>query len=319
MTNLLQNNATIRRGKIIARFLFRAIMQRVRRRLVIMLIIRTLQEMSDDDATHMAAAISYYALVSLFPLTLGLIAIMSFIQDAPSAQTITSWVASFLPGSENLVKVNIESVLAVRGTIGLFAVVGLFWAGSAIFGGITRSINRAWDVHTDRPLYLSKARQLVMAVLTGLLFLFSTSITTFLRAYERFAEFNIPFADMLAGPFNDVLVSTTSLVILHASSFVLVLMVFLMLYKYMPNTRTYWRYIWLGALVAAILFETTKNLFIIYLNTFTNFANVYGTLAPVVALLLWTYLSGLILILGAELSSEYGRIRRGIERGVLIN
>ena len=319
MTNLIQNNATIRRSKIIARYRYRAIMQRVRRHMAIMLVIRTLQEMSDDDATHMAAAISYYALLSLFPLTLGLIAIMSFVQDAPSPDTITSWVASFLPGSENLVKVNIESVLAVRGTIGLFALVGLFWAGSAIFGGITRSINRAWDVHTDRPLYLSKARQLVMAVLTGLLFLFSTSITTFLRVYERFAEINIPFGDMLAGPFGDILVSTTSMAILHASSFVLVLMVFLMLYKYMPNTRTYWRYIWLGALVAAILFETTKNLFIIYLNTFTNFANVYGTLAPVVALLLWTYLSGLILILGAELSSEYGRIRRGIERGVLIN
>ena len=319
MTNLIQSNALIRRGKIIARYRFRAIMQRVRRRMVIMLIIRTLQEMSDDDATHMAAAISYYAVLSLFPLTLGLIAIMSFIQDAPSAQTITSWVASFLPGSENLVKVNIESVLAVRGTIGLFALVGLFWAGSAIFGGITRSINRAWDVHTDRPLYLSKARQLVMAVLTGLLFLFSTSITTFLRVYERFAEINVPFGDMLVSPFGDLLISTTSMAILHASSFALVLMVFLMLYKYMPNTRTYWRYIWLGALVAAILFETTKNLFIIYLNTFTNFANVYGTLAPVVALLLWTYLSGLILILGAELSSEYGRIQRGIERGVLIN
>ena len=316
MTNLIQNNATIRRGKVIARYRYRAVMQRVRRHMAIMLVIRTLQEMSDDDATHMAAAISYYALLSLFPLTLGLIAIMSFVQDAPSPDTITSWVASFLPGSENLVKVNIESVLAVRGTIGLFALVGLFWAGSAIFGGITRSINRAWDVHTDRPLYLSKARQLVMAVLTGLLFLFSTSITTFLRVYERFAEINTPFGNMLVG---DILVSTTSLVILHASSFALVLMVFLMLYKYMPNTRTYWRYIWLGALVAAILFETTKNLFIIYLNTFTNFANVYGTLAPVVALLLWTYLSGLILILGAELSSEYGRIRRGIERGVLIN
>ena len=319
MTNLIQNNATIRRGRIIARYHFRAIMQRVRRRMVIMLIIRTLQEMSDDDATHMAAAISYYALLSLFPLTLGLIAIMSFVQDAPSPETITSWVASFLPGSENLVKVEIESVLAVRGTIGLFALVGLFWAGSAIFGGITRSINRAWDVHTDRPLYLSKARQLVMAVLTGFLFLFSTSITTFLRVYERFAEINVPFGNMLISPFGDVLVSTTSLVILHASSFVLVLTVFLMLYKYMPNTRTYWRYIWLGALVAAILFETTKNLFIIYLNAFTNFEDVYGTLAPVVALLLWTYLSGLILILGAELSSEYGRIRRGIERGVLIN
>ena len=308
---MIRSNPMLRRGKILARYHFRAILQRMRRRMLIMLIVRTLQEMSDDDATHMAAAISYYALVSLFPLTLGMIAIMSLLQDAPSPETITGWVASFLPGSENLVKVNIEAVLAVRGTIGVFAVVGLFWAGSAIFGGITRSINRAWDVHQDRPLYLSKARQLVMALLTGLLFLFSTSITTFLRVYERFASIN--------NPFGDILISTTSLAILHVSSFVLVLMVFLMLYKYMPNTKTYWRYIWVGALVAAILFETTKNLFIVYLNTFTNFANVYGTLAPVVALLLWTYLSGLILILGAELSSEYGRIRHGIERGVLIN
>ena len=163
----------------------------------------------------------------------------------------------------------------------------------------------------DRPLYLSKARQLVMAMLTGLLFLFSTSITTFLRVYERFASVSFPFGDML--------VSTTSLVILHVSSFVLVFAVFLMLYKFMPNTKTYWRYIWVGAFVAALLFEITKNLFILYLNTFTNFASVYGALAPVVALLLWTYVSGLILILGAELSSEYGRIRRGIERGVLLH
>ena len=308
---MIRSNALLKRGKTLFRFRLRAISRRLGRYLLVMLILRTLQEMSDDDATHMAAAISYYALLSLFPLTLGLIAIMSFVHDAPSPETITNWVASFLPGSENLVKVNIESVLAVRGTIGVFAVLGLFWAGSAVFGGITRSINRAWDVQADRPLYISKARQLVMASLTGLLFLSSITITTFLRVYERFAELNIPFGDML--------ISTTSLAILHVSSFAMVLAVFLMLYKFMPNTKTYWKYVWVGAFVAAVLFETTKNLFIVYLNTFTNFANVYGALAPVVALLVWAYVSGLILILGAELSSEYGRIRQGIQRGVLIN
>ena len=268
--------------------------------------------MSDDDATHMAAAMSYYALVSLFPLTIGLIAIASlFLDDAQSSQTIIDWVGSFLPGSEGLVEANIEVVLEARGTVGAFALIGLFWTGSAVFGGITRSINRAWDVHADRPLYLSKARQLVMALLTILLFLFSTSISTFLRLYERIAYLNIPYVEML--------VKTSSILILYASSFVLVLAVFLMLYKFVPNTRTYWRYIWLGALVATTLFETTKNLFIWYLNNFTNFSSVYGTLASVVVLLLWSYLSGLILILGAELSSEYGRVVRGGERGRLLS
>lgn len=302
----------LRRLKTIARYRTRTVAQRLQRITVLRLIARTLQEMSDDDATHMAAAMSYYALVSLFPLTLGLISITSFfLEDAPTQQTIVDWVASFLPGSESLIEANIHVVLEARGTIGAFAIVGLFWTGSAVFGGITRSINRAWDVHTDRPLYLSKARQLVMALLTGLMFLFSTSIITFLRIYERIAYLDFPYAETL--------VSTSSVIILYASSFVLILAVFLMLYKFVPNTKTYWRYIWVGATVAAALFETTKNLFIWYLNTFTNFGSVYGTLASVVVLLLWAYVSGLILILGAELSSEYGRIRRGAERGMLLH
>ena len=312
MTDTMRNYQMLRRLKTVARYRSRSVIQRLRRITVLRLIARTLQEMSDDDATHMAAAMSYYALVSLFPLTLGLISLTSFfLEDAPTHQAIVDWVASFLPGSESLIEANIDVVLEARGTIGVFAIIGLFWTGSAVFGGITRSINRAWDVHTDRPLYLSKARQLVMALFTGLMFLFSTSISTFLRIYERIAYLDFPYAEML--------VKTGSVVILYASSFVLILAVFLMLYKFVPNTKTYWRYIWVGAIVAAALFETTKNLFIWYLNTFTNFGSIYGTLASVVALLLWAYLSGLILILGAELSSEYGRIRQGTERGVLLH
>lgn len=312
MASATRTHSMLRRPKTIVRYRTRAIVQRLRRIFALRLIARTLQEMSDDDATHMAAAMSYYALVSLFPLTLGLISISSFFsEDAQTQRTIIDWVVSFLPGSEILIQANIDVVLQARGTIGVFALVGLVWTGSAVFGGITRSINRAWDVRQDRPLHISKAIQLVMALLTGLLFLFSTSISTFLRAYERFAYLDIPYASSL--------VETSSIIILYASSFVLVLMVFLILYKFVPNTKTYWRYIWIGALVAAALFETTKNLFIWYLNTFTNFGSVYGTLASVVALMLWAYLSGIILILGAELSSEYGRIRRGIDRGSLLH
>ena len=68
-----------------------------------------------------------------------------------------------------------------------------------------------------------------------------------------------------------------------------------------------------------MLFELAKYLFVLYLGRFANFENVYGALTPVIVLSLWTYVSGLILIFGAELSSEYGRLRRGVERGVLIH
>ena len=98
-------------------------------------------------------------------------------------------------------------------------------------------------------------------------------------------------------------------------SFVFNLAIFLSLYKILPNTRTHWRYIWPGALVAALLFEGSKFLFVLYLDNFATFNAVYGSIGSVIALLLWAYVSAFILILGAEMSSEFGRMIRGIDRG----
>ena len=285
--------------------------ERYQDKFLVKLLVRTTKEFIADDATHMAAAISYYALLSLFPMIIGLIAVLSFFwQDTAVQDLIISWMSGFLPGAEDVIRdYEIEDLIAVRGPVGAFALIGMFWTASAIFGGITRSINRAWDVDHDRPLYISKPYQMLMALATGLLFLTSTSINIFLGASEQFASANLPIPEFL--------ISGTSSAILYASSFTLMLAVFMVLYKYVPNTKTYWRYIWPGALVAAVLFEITENLFIIYLSRFANFSNVYGALTPVVIVLIWSYLSGLILILGAELSSEYCRIRRGVERGSL--
>ena len=287
----------------------RTVGERLGRIFLVALIVRTIQEMSADDATHMAAGVAYYALFSLFPLLLGLIAILSFFLESQDIQTrLTSFATDYLPGSGRLVEENIKGVLAFRGALGLFAVVGLFWSGSAIFGAVNRSINRAWDVHKDRPIYIGKPRQLVMALAVGLLFMMSVSTATLARIAGRLGQIDFPGVDFLVSNFVRVL--------LQGSSFLLMLMIFLLIYKFMPNTKTYWRYIWPGAVVGAFLFEICKNLFIVYLNQFAKFENIYGSLAPVIALLLWAYVSSLILILGAELSSEYGRLRNRVARGV---
>lgn len=280
--------------------------------LVFRLVARTIHEMTTDDATHMAAGVAYYVLFSLFPLILGLIAVLSFFVDDATAQSqLTVWISGFLPGSEQLVIDNIDAVVAFRGALGLFAVLGLFWSGSAVFGAITRAVNRAWDVVDTRPFYITKVRQLIMALGTGLLFVTSLSMATVVRIAGKITTSEVPGIQAL--------VNTGSLVVLQLGSFLLMLAIFLLLYKYLPHTKTYWKYVWPGALVGASLFELAKNFFIFYLNTLTSFENIYGSLAPVVALLLWAYLSSLILILGAELSSEYGRIKMGVERGMPIH
>ena len=281
-------------------------------RFVVRLLGRTVKEMSDDDATHMAAGVSYYALFSIFPLLLFLIGALSLLLEPAEIRVrLTEMSAGYFPGSQGLIDNNLDIVLKARGALGLFGMLGLLWTGSAVFGAVSRSINRAWDVQADRPFIISKPRQLAMAAAVGLLFLVSLSAATVARATDLF------ISEELHGP--AAVLGWLLPGSLQAISLGLTASMFLLMYKFMPNTRTHWRFIWPGAVSGAILFELAKNLFVVYLTRVARFEDVYGALTPVIVLSLWTYISGLILIFGAELSSEYGRLRQGVQRGDLLH
>ncbi len=293
-----------------ARRRYQAVQRRLLRRFLVVLVVRTVQELSADDATHMAAGVAYYTLFSLFPLLLGTIAALSFFLESERVQAeLVGWVSQYLPGSSQFVESNLEAVLRIRGALGVFAAIGLLWSGSAIFGAISRAVNRAWDVHRDRPFYISKPRQLLMALGVGALFLLSVGTSAFIQITASIASQDLPGWSFLY--------EAMGRTVLQASSLGFTVSIFLLIYKFMPNTKTYWRYIWPGAVLGAVLFEVAKNVFILYVNRIAQFEHVYGSLAPVIALLLWTYVSSFILILGAELSSEYERLKRGVQRGML--
>ena len=274
----------------------------------IMLVYRTVQEMKHDDATHMAAGVAYYSILSLFPLTIGILAIFSPLLPADTVENaFLDFLRTYLPGSDDAFRENLEATGGLRSAIGIVSVLGMFWSASAIFGAISRAVNRAWDVHEDRPFYIDKVRHIAMAFSVGLLFLLSVTTTTLLQ-----------FVDTLAGDVGGMVqlleqdaVNTVARVL----PFLFSLSIFFMIYKYVPNTVTQWRYIWPGALLAALAFEVSKGFFLLYLDHFADFERVYGSLGSVVILLLWTYVSSLTLIIGAEFTSEYERMLKGVERG----
>ena len=268
---------------------------------------RTIREMSDDDATHMAAGVAYYAVFSLFPLLIGLIAIFNLLPASETRQEqLTEFVAGYLPGSEDLLDRNVR----IGGALGIIAIFGLLWSGSAIFGAAAKVVNRAWDVHKDRPIYINKPRQMAMALAVGLMFLTSLGASAFVRIAGEYAKADLPAPDFL--------VDVGGRFMLQAFAAALTLATFLMMYKLLPNTKTYWQYVWPGALVATVLFEFCKASFLLYLERFGGFKDVYGSGGDILVLLLWVYVSSLILILGAELSSEYGRLKEGRERGTAL-
>jgi len=235
---------------------------------------------------------------------LGLIAIFGiFLPSETVQQEIFDFFERNLPGAIDVLEQNIQDVIRFRGAIGAVSIVLLLWSASAMFAAISRSINRVWDVHKDRPFHIRKLRDISMAFGIGALFLFSmgaTSVFSILRGLD------VPFIAG-ASDFGARLLG-----------FFISLGIFLILFKFIPNTKTYWRHIWPGALLSAILFETGKTLFVFYLDHFARYESVYGSVGSVIILLFWIYISAMILILGAEFSAEYGRMREGVSRGVLI-
>jgi membrane protein len=83
---------------------------------------------------------------------------------------------------------------------------------------------------------------------------------------------------------------------------------FLLLYEFIPNTRVPWKHVWVGALMAAVLFEVVKNIFVWFVGEFATYNLVYGSIGTIIALMTWSYISAVILLFCAKLISIYPRM-----------
>ncbi len=272
---------------------------------------RSVEEFFADSCTQMAAAISYYVLFSIFPLLIFLVGVMGFfLADSQLEREVIDAVHGFIPLSEDEgrgeVTEAVEGVAGVSsGALGLFGLIGMAWSGSNMFGIIRRSINTAYDLEYQRPAVQQKLLDLAMVAGVGAFFLVSIGATGFLRVARQRSE-EIPYlgdAAEQAGFAWDAI----SFLIPLALSF----LAFTFLYWVVPAAKVRLRDVWLGALVAAFLFQVTTIGFSIYLENFANYGLVYGSLGAVVAFLFWVYLVANILLVGAEVASEYPRVLRG--------
>ncbi len=269
---------------------------------------RTFKETQADDVTHMAAGVAYYAILSLFPLALGVMAIFTPLLESDNVQNeALSFAENYLPGSTEALSTNLALAAGARGAQGALSVLGLLWTASALFGAVSRAVNRAWDVHHDRPFYIAKARHIFMAMAVGFLFFSSVTITSTLQFL------NVVYLPVIGE--TELVSAWAAQALARLLPFISSLGIFLLVFKYVPNTKTYWRYVWPGAVLTGLAFEISKSLFVFYVATIADYGRVYGPLGAVVVLQVWVYVSALLLIVGAEFTSEYGRMAAGVERG----
>ena len=257
-----------------------------------------------DQVGDMAASVAYYAIFSLFPLLLGVIVVLSLVlEPARVEEELLAVTAQYLPGAETLISENIENVLRVPGAIGVVAIVGLLWSASGVFGSIARVLDRAWSVGQTHAFHIIRFRSILMVIGVAGLFLLSLVSSTLVQS-AQLLEFD-PFG---VGGF----LASSARTLLLGTSIAGSLAFPLLLYRFAPSERVPWREVVPAAILAGVFFEVAKGVFLFYLHSFAGFDRVYGSLSLVIVLLLWAYISALILILGAEFGGALGRWRQGV-------
>jgi membrane protein len=210
-------------------------------------------------------------------------------------------VTDMFPGSASLIRDNLDAVVQHRGTMSWVGIGGLLWTASKGFGAITRAVNRALGAKRTHHFLLSKVRYFFMAVAVSMLAITSIGITVAL---------DIVLESSLLARLGIEAVEVSRLKS-WLLSFVLIFLTFTLIYKLAPYLEVRWRQVLPGALLAAGLFELVKTAFVVYLDRVADFEAVYGSLSSIIVLLLWLYLSALILVYGAEYNIVREKARPG--------
>lgn len=239
-----------------------------------------------------AAALAYYTVFSIFPLTLLLaIGISRLLGSAVAQEQIANALNLFLPQSDlsNLLLNNINQALRQNTSFGLVALAGLIWSALGLFSNVSSSLDLIFHVPRNRSLW----RQRLVAVLMALA-LVVLIIASFLTS-GVIALISLLFVNQ---------VSTWLTV---ASIFLplgLNMMMFLLLFRYVPARPVHWDAIWPAAILGGVGFELAKRAFGWYLANFANYQVVYGSIAAVIVLLFWAYLIASIFLFSAELCAQ---------------
>jgi len=273
---------------------------------------RTVSEFQEDDLTDRAAALTYYGVLSMFPMLIVLVSLLGLFGDPQTTtQTVTDIVSELGPASAaDTFTEPIESITRSEQAAGVLFVVGLVGAlvsASGYVGAFMRASNKIYETDEGRPFW--KLRPLQIAVtLVMVLLLAATALALVLTG---------PVVEAVAGPLGIGDTAVTAWTIAKWPVLVLVVvMMIAVLYYVAPNVRQAgFRWVTPGSVVALLLWALASVGFAFYVANFGSYDETYGTLGGVITFLVWLWITNIAVLLGAELNAELERSRE-LEAGV---
>jgi membrane protein len=265
---------------------------------------RTVQEFQEDNLTDWAATLTYYGLLALFPALIVLVSIVGLVGDPESTtNTLTDIVTKLGPDSAATTFAGpIKQVTESRSTAGFALIISTLvalWSASGYLGAFIRASNVIYETREGRPFWKLRPLQLLMTLVVVLL----------LAVMALGLVLTGPIVSDVAEPIG---VSDTAVTIWNFGKWLLIAVLFVLMigliYYGSPNVKQRgFKWITPGGLVALVVWLVASAGFGIYVSQFGSYNRVYGSLAGVVIILIWMWITNLAILFGHELNAERER------------
>jgi len=268
---------------------------------------RTVTEFQEDNLTDWAAALTYYAVLSIFPALLAMVAVVGLVGDPQTiTRELTTLVKSIGPASAaDTFKGPIQGLTKSSGAAGVLVIVGIvsaLWTASGYVGGFMRACNSIYEVQEGRSfIKLRPLQMLVTLVLVVLLALMLVALVL-----------TGPVASKVGSAIG---VGSSAVTIWDIAKwpvmFVVVVLMIALLYYSAPNAKLQgFKSIVPGAALAIVVWLLASAGFAFYVANFGSYNKTYGSIGAVIAFLVWMWITNVAILLGAELNAERERSRQ---------
>jgi membrane protein len=268
---------------------------------------RTFREFGDDGGTDLAAALTYYSVLALFP---GLIALLSLVgifgQAEESVDKILEILKPLISSPTTLDRVSevLDGLVSTQsaGTALVIGIVGALWSASGYVGAFSRAMNKIYEVEEGRPFWRMRPMQLIVTITTVLLCAVALVILIVSGPVAESIGKSIGVGDDLVQVWDIAKWPVLAIV---------VMIVVAILYWATPNVQfTRFRLISVGSFIAILVWVVASVGFAFYVANFGSYNKTYGSLAGVIVTLLWIWITNIALLFGAELDAELERGRQ---------
>lgn len=265
---------------------------------------KTLREFTSDQCTDLAASLTYYSVLALFPGLLAVVSILGLVSDPKKTiDTLLDIIGNI--GSQQVVELIRDPVEGlVRSPAApitfIVGVVGALWSASGYVGAFGRAMNRIYNVREGRPIWKLRPTMLGVTVTTVVLLVIGLLVLV---------------SGPLARSFGDVIglgdvAATVLLIVQWPILLVIAIIVVAVLYYWSPNVKQpKFRWVSGGSILAILIWIIASVGFGFYVGNFSNYNATYGSLGGVIVFLLWIWITNNALLFGAEFDAEIERGR----------